>query len=89
MELGATICLPRNPRCLVCPVSEFCRALAHGSQNELPVKRKAVRNAEEGRTLYWMERDGSVLAWQRPQTAKLMPGFWELPEPEISGRKLI
>jgi A/G-specific adenine glycosylase len=82
MELGATVCLPRNPRCLVCPVSEFCRALAHGSQNDLPVKRKAVRNAEEPRTLYWIERDGNVLAWQRPPTAKLMPGFWELPEPE-------
>jgi A/G-specific adenine glycosylase len=82
MELGATVCLPRNPRCLVCPVSEFCGALAHGTQNKLPVKRKAGRNAEEQRTLFWIESDASVLAWKRPSTATLMPGFWELPEAE-------
>lgn len=82
MELGATVCLPRNPQCLTCPVSLLCDARANGSQDSLPVKRKAGRNAEEHRTVYWIERDGSVLAWRRPAEASLMPGFWELPEPE-------
>ncbi len=82
MELGATICLPRNPQCLICPVSEFCQARASGTQNDLPVRRKARKDAAEHRTLYWIEQNGHVLAWQRPPKATLMPGFWELPEQE-------
>lgn len=39
MELGATICLPKNPRCLLCPVQQACLARADGLQNVLPVKR--------------------------------------------------
>jgi hypothetical protein len=34
----------------------------------------------ETRTLFWIERSGSVLVWQRPETSRFMPGFWELPE---------
>jgi A/G-specific adenine glycosylase len=82
MELGATVCLPRNPQCLVCSLSEFCRARAGGTQNDLPVRRKPRKNEVEHRTLYWIEQNGRVLAWQRPAKATLMPGFWELPEPE-------
>ncbi|HXE11999.1 MAG TPA: A/G-specific adenine glycosylase [Bryobacteraceae bacterium] len=82
MELGATVCLPRKPQCLTCPVSSLCDARANGSQDSLPIKRKAARNAEEHRTVYWIERGASVLAWRRPAGASLMPGFWELPEPE-------
>ncbi|MFZ0594221.1 MAG: A/G-specific adenine glycosylase [Bryobacteraceae bacterium] len=82
MELGATICLPRNPQCLVCPISEFCEARARGTHNDLPVRRKARKNEAEHRTLYWIEQNGYVLAWQRSAKETLMPGFWELPEPE-------
>jgi A/G-specific adenine glycosylase len=80
MELGATICLPKNPQCLLCPVAAPCRARASGMQNELPVK--AVRTAivQERRVVFWIEKEGAVLLWQRPPAARLMPGFWELPE---------
>jgi A/G-specific adenine glycosylase len=40
MELGALVCTPTRPACLMCPVREFCRAFAEGRQEELPVKRK-------------------------------------------------
>ncbi|MGA7409814.1 MAG: A/G-specific adenine glycosylase [Bryobacteraceae bacterium] len=82
MELGATVCLPKNPQCLVCPVSEVCLARAAGSQSNLPVKKKAQKSVYEERTLYWITRGPDVLLWQRPASAKLMPGFWELPEGE-------
>jgi len=49
MDLGATICTPRAPRCGVCPIAEFCRAFALGVQNDLPVKR--VQRATENVTL--------------------------------------
>ncbi len=82
MELGATLCLPRNPQCLVCPVSALCRARAAGTKDSLPVKKKAQKSVYEERTLYWITRGHDVLLWQRPDSAKLMPGFWELPEAE-------
>ena len=82
MELGATICLPKNPQCLLCPVSEFCGARQSGRQNELPVKIVASKSVRHERTLLWIEREQKLLVWQRPADSRLMPGFWELPEPE-------
>lgn len=80
MELGATVCLPRNPQCLVCPVSMLCRARQQGRQQEFPIKLGRTKSLQEHRLLFWIERSGEVLLWQRPQHSRLMPGFWELPE---------
>ncbi len=82
MELGATVCLPKKPLCLVCPVSEICKARSAGIQETLPVKIKPRRSVEETRMILWIENDGKLLLWQRPPSARLMPGFWELPEPQ-------
>ncbi len=82
MELGATVCLPKNPQCLVCPVANLCGARQTGRQSELPVKTKGRKTAEEVRVLFWVERHGSLLLWRRPANSRLMPGFWELPERE-------
>jgi A/G-specific adenine glycosylase len=80
MELGATICLPKNPQCLVCPVANPCRARQNGSQNDLPARAARQKTVSEKRVLFWIERDGKLLLWQRPADTRLMPGFWELPE---------
>ena len=85
MELGATVCLPRTPQCLVCPVAELCAARAQGRQQELPVKTNRQTPVDEERTIYWIARGGEILLWQRPPDASLMPGFWELPEAEHVG----
>jgi len=82
MELGATVCLPKNPQCVICPVSEWCRARQSGTQSDFPVKIVSRKSVQEKRILFWVERDGRILAWQRPPTSRLMPGFWELPERE-------
>lgn len=82
MELGATLCLPKNPQCLLCPVAQFCGATELGLQQEFPAQKTKAKNVEIERDLFWIERDGRVLAWQRPADARLMPGFWELPERE-------
>ena len=90
MELGATLCLPKNPQCLLCPVAKLCQARAQGLQHEFPAKKAKAKNVEIERAAFWIERDGRVLAWQRPATARLMPGFWELPEEEqLPGAALI
>ena len=82
MELGATICMPRNPRCLVCPVALHCEARKQGRQNELPVKRpKGAPTAIECAVIIIRRRD-RVLLKQRPADSARMAGFWELPAPE-------
>jgi A/G-specific adenine glycosylase len=82
MELGATVCLPKNPQCLICPVCDVCLGRARGRQNDLPVKTRPQKSAEEHRKLYWIEDGDRLLLWQRPPDSSLMPGFWELPEAE-------
>ena len=83
MELGATVCLPRGPQCLLCPLREHCAARAEGIQNELPVKlnkRDAIKLAIE---LLLVEKDGRILMRQRSAHEPRLAGFWELPEPRF------
>lgn len=81
MELGATVCLPKDPQCLICPVAGVCRVRASGrSPDDLPVRLAARKSVRETRRLLWIESEGKLLVWQRPASATLMPGFWELPE---------
>ncbi|HEV2689448.1 MAG TPA: A/G-specific adenine glycosylase [Bryobacteraceae bacterium] len=75
MELGATICLPRQPQCLLCPVSEFCAA-----RGELEAKE--ARPQQRKRKIFFglARRSGHVLLVQRDKKESLMPGMWELPQ---------
>jgi A/G-specific adenine glycosylase len=83
MELGAVVCLPSKPLCLICPVSTMCRSRANGTQEAFPVKIKPQKKLDEKRTVYWIEAEDKVLLWQRPADSRLMPGFWELPEANL------
>ncbi len=80
MELGATCCIPRNPRCLLCPVSGECAALAAGRTGELPVKLKRHSSKSETLSVAVVFRGDQVLLRRRPPNAARMAGFWELPE---------
>jgi A/G-specific adenine glycosylase len=80
MELGATVCTPRVPACLMCPVVELCATrgeMAAGSKIERQKKREihyALRCRSNG------GRGSEVFLVQRPHKASLMAGMWELPE---------
>jgi A/G-specific adenine glycosylase len=87
MELGATICLPRDPQCLLCPVADLCSARLQGRQGEFPPKRTRPETIRMQRTLYILERDAAVLVWERPSRSRSLAGFWELPESEQLQRK--
>jgi A/G-specific adenine glycosylase len=82
MELGATICLPRNPLCLLCPVSVGCQARAQGKQSQLPVKLKRTQPVRVDMTLLIVERAGRILLWRREPDSPRLGGFWELPSSE-------
>ncbi len=78
MELGATVCLPRGPRCEVCPWLADC-----ATRGEHPaVKRAAMRTVEMARA--WMTRGSrrgeEVMLVERGAAETVMPGMWELPE---------
>jgi A/G-specific adenine glycosylase len=85
MELGATVCLPRNPRCLLCPVRDLCGAQAAGRTAELPVKLKRQESRSETISVAVVFRGDMVLLRQRPADASRMAGFWELPSAEDLG----
>jgi A/G-specific adenine glycosylase len=79
MELGATVCLPRSPRCAACPLQVSCRAHQEGREDELPVRSRATPPTRVERTLLIIERRGALLLWQREDKASRLAGFWELP----------
>lgn len=81
MELGATVCLPRQPQCGICPVSGLCVGKAAERQNELPIKLRKMKAIKVERTLLAILRGDTVLAWQRGDESSQLRGFWELPEP--------
>lgn len=82
MELGALICTPKSPRCLVCPVMERCEARLAGMETVLPVKTKAKPPRPETRLAALVEgrgaNTGRVLIRQRPARG-LLARMWELP----------
>jgi len=93
MELGATLCTPRKPQCLLCPVSSLCEGRKAGRQDQLPVKLGKALPIDEERTLLLVRRKEHFLFWLRPAESQRLAGFHELPEPEqlplaVSGKLL-
>jgi A/G-specific adenine glycosylase len=83
MELGATVCLPRDPRCGECPVVRYCEAHRANRQNQLPSKRARRMPEQLRRTLLLIRRRGAVLL----EPSSRVKGFWDLPE-EVSGARM-
>jgi A/G-specific adenine glycosylase len=89
MELGAVICVPRDPKCKLCPVSGNCLAHSAGVARELPKKTRRAEVRRVRRTLLVAIRNGNILLWQRAQDASMLGGFYELPEPhQLPGVKV-
>ncbi|MDX1437024.1 MAG: NUDIX domain-containing protein, partial [Anaerolineales bacterium] len=82
MDLGAVVCLPKNPRCGSCPVSGICQARRLGIQDQRPV-RKPRREIPHYTVAAAVIEDGErVLITRRPQDA-LLGGMWEFPGGKI------
>lgn len=84
MELGATVCLPSSPRCLLCPVQAGCGALAAGRVQELPRPKKAAPRKVLELAVAVAHRDGRVLLARRTEGG-LFGGLWEMPCAPIEG----
>lgn len=77
MELGATVCLPRNPQCLVCPLAGNCAT--QGEHKTTPRPRMMSQEISYGLMTRRGPEGEEVLLEQRSSSLTVMPGMWELP----------
>ena len=78
MERGATMCTPKNPKCLLCPVREGCMGFAQGIAQELPHKAKKKAQRVENRAVLLVFCDNRVLIVKRQE--KLLGGLFVFPD---------
>jgi A/G-specific adenine glycosylase len=86
MELGATVCTPRSPRCEACPISAHCRAQEAGDPEAIPAKRPRPKPKRVEAAAVFLKRRGKVLAVRRPPRG-LLGGLWELPGGELRAKE--
>ena len=79
MELGATLCSPRSPRCADCPVAEWCAAHEAGTQEERPVTSVKTKPKKRWIALAVLQANGRVML-ERRHGEGLLAGMWSFPE---------
>ena len=84
MDLGATICVRRRPRCELCPLSPGCVALTLGEQEALPTRAPKKEKPTRLVNMVMIVSNGTVLLEQRPPTG-IWGGLWSFPEVEPEG----
>jgi A/G-specific adenine glycosylase len=83
MELGALICTPTSPSCLLCPVRDHCQGFYEGVQNELPIKTKKTKTRDvQLAAAIVFDESGKILIHKRPESG-LLANLWELPNVEL------
>ena len=87
MDLGATICLPKNPRCLLCPLMEICEARINGSQEQRPVLKPKKEIPHQVLAAGVILHEDEVLLSKRPSKG-LLGGMWEFPNGQVTGEPL-
>jgi A/G-specific adenine glycosylase len=83
MELGALVCTPRNPQCLICPVKKLCVAFAENRTEELPNLGKREAATTRHFIAFVVEQNGTFLVRQRP-AGVVNAHLWEFPNVEIA-----
>ena len=91
MDLGATICTPRNPACTICPLLAVCAAVRTGDPAAFPVKAAKAAKPQRRGTAFWLQWDSRVLLVRRPPRGLLggmraLPtGPWQAEDPGLAG----
>ena len=81
MDLGATICRPKNPDCRACPLADGCLARASGAPERFPAPRTRQLRPHRHGLAWWIERDGAVWLVRRPAKG-MLGGMAALPGPD-------
>jgi A/G-specific adenine glycosylase len=87
MELGALVCTPRNPQCLICSVNKHCVAFAENRTEKLPNLGKREAATARRFFAFVIEHDGKFLVRQRP-AGIVNAHLWEFPNFETNGKKM-
>lgn len=82
MELGATVCTPRAPRCLICPARAWCGAHREGTVERYPTPKPRAKRKELRVAFAWVEPDDGGLWLSQRGLEGLWAGLWELPSAE-------
>lgn len=88
MDLGATVCLPRNPNCPICPLRSLCQARAGGFQEQRPVLKPKPEVPHYTVTAAVLLRNGKVLLAKRPSRG-LLGGMWEFPGGKVEAQETL
>ncbi len=83
MELGALICTPTSPKCLLCPVRDHCEAFHAGKETDLPIKTKTKKNRSVDFAMAAIRSGDKILMEQRPDKG-LLAGMWQYPMLELT-----
>ena len=78
IELGATLCLPKKPKCLLCPIKSNCKAFLEGRTQELPFKSKKVKITKLHRSVAIINYKDKFLV-SKGEKGKVMQGLFEFP----------
>lgn len=82
MELGATICTPRTPKCIMCPVQDHCQSFKNNTVTNYPMKKKRTKKTEEYYNVYFIVNDRDEIFIYR-QEGDLLKGMYEFPKYDV------
>lgn len=79
MELGALICTPKTPSCLLCPVQEHCRAFAEGLEQDLPIKSKGKKQKTRPYVALLIRNENNQYLIEKRSESGLLANLWQFP----------
>src|SRR3546814_4813083 len=82
MDLGATVGLPRGPKCLLCPLESACRARAAGVAEALPRRQPKAAKPTRRAAAFWLQAPGGEILLRRRPEQGLLGGMMEVPRSE-------
>ncbi len=84
MDLGSSVCLPRGPRCLLCPVQAECAGRRGGAPERFPIKTRKLKRGLRNNAWLWLAHGKRLWLCQRPDQG-VWAGLWSLPEFDSPG----
>ncbi len=79
MDLGSSVCTPKSPRCMLCPVREMCLGYAQGIADTLPARKAKKAKPQKHGHVYWIENKKGEIAFERRDEKEMLGGMLGLP----------
>ncbi len=83
MDLGAIVCTPKSPKCLICPWQKFCRSAGQSDVEKIPLRKKPEKKEKYGKVFLISNQAGEILIRKRTEKG-LLSGLYEFPWQEAA-----